>query len=96
VVGHTGNSSVTTDNVSGTHNFTLSPTTLLESRLTYTRDNEPGEANSTAPEAVIRQGGTIAVSIGRNSFSPRYTNAKTFQWIESLSHVRGRHATRWA
>jgi len=91
VVGHTGNSSVTTDNVSGTHTFAFSPTTLLESRVTYTRDNEPGEANSTAPEAVIRQGGTTAINIGRNSFSPRYTNAKTIQWVESLSHVRGRH-----
>src|SRR5262249_19242710 len=29
--------------------------------------------------------------IGRNSFSPRYTNAKTFQWVESYSRVMGRH-----
>jgi outer membrane receptor protein involved in Fe transport len=92
VVGHTGNSNVTTDNISGTHAFTFSPTTLLESRFTYTRDNEPGEANSTAPEAVIKQNGATAINIGRNSFSPRYTNAKTIQWNESLSHVRGRHS----
>jgi outer membrane receptor protein involved in Fe transport len=88
---HTGNSSVNTDNVSGTHTFVLTPTTVLESRFTYTRDDEPGEANSTAPEAVIRQNGTTAISIGRNSFSPRYTNVKTYQWAESISHVRGRH-----
>jgi hypothetical protein len=71
--GHTGNSSVTTDNVSGTHTFVLSGAAVLESRLTYSRDNEPGAANSTDPEAVIRQGGVTVISIGRNNFSPRYT-----------------------
>lgn len=89
---HTGNSLVKTDNVSGTHTFVLTPSSVLESRFTYTRDDEPGQANSTAPEAIIRQNGTTAISIGRNSFSPRYTNLKTYQWAESISHVRGRHA----
>jgi hypothetical protein len=88
---HTGNSSVTTDNISGTGTWVASPTTVLETRLTWTRDNEPGEANSSAPEAVIRQAGVTALSIGRNSFSPRYTNAKTFQWVETYSRVSGRH-----
>ena len=89
--GHTGNSSVTTDNVSGTHTFVISGAAVLESRFTYSRDNEPGEANSTDPEAVIRQGGATVISIGRNNFSPRYTNARTVQWADSLSHVHGRH-----
>ena len=31
-----------TDNVSGTHTFVLSGAAVLDSRLTYTRDNEPG------------------------------------------------------
>src|SRR5437763_616015 len=89
--GHTGNSSVTTDNISGTHTFVLSGKAVLESRLTYTRDNEPGEANSSDPEAVIRQGGATVITIGRNNFSPRYTNARTIQWADSLSYVHGRH-----
>ena len=59
--------------------------------MTYTRDNEPGAANSTDPEAVIRQGGATVISIGRNNFSPRYTNARTIQWADSLSYVHGRH-----
>jgi outer membrane receptor protein involved in Fe transport len=92
--GHTGNSKVTTDNVSGNHTLVMSGASVLESRLTYTRDNEPGEANSTDPEAVIRQGGTTVINIGRNNFSPRYTNAKTVQWAESLSVVRGRHTLK--
>jgi outer membrane receptor protein involved in Fe transport len=89
--GHTGNSSVTTDNVSAAHTFVLSGAAVLESRVTYTRDNEPGAANSTDPEAVIRQGGATVINIGRNNFSPRYTNARTVQWADSLSYVRGRH-----
>ena len=90
--GHTGNSSVSSDNVSGTHTFVLSSKSVLDSRFTFTRDNEPGAANSTDPEAVIKQGGTTVITIGRNNFSPRYTNARTYQWAESLSYVQGSHA----
>ena len=82
---------MTTDNISGTHTFVLSGAAVLESRFTYSRDNEPGAANSTDPEAVIRQGGATVISIGRNNFSPRYTNARTIQWADSLSYVHGRH-----
>ncbi len=92
---HTGNSLVTTDNVAGSHIFVLGNRGVLETRLGWTRDNEPGEANTTAPEAVIRQGGTTVLSIGRNSFSPRYTNAKTIQWVETLSWVKGRHSFKF-
>ncbi len=92
---HTGNSSVTTDNIAGSHTWILGTASVLESRLAWTRDNEPGEANSTAPEAVIRQNGTTVLNIGRNNFSPRYTNAKTFQWVESLARTQGRHSLKF-
>ncbi|MEO5926134.1 MAG: TonB-dependent receptor [Bryobacteraceae bacterium] len=91
---HTGSSKVSTDNISGNHTWTLSPTVVLESRLTYTKDNQPGAANSTNPEAIIRQGGTNVMSIGRNSFSPRYTNAKTIQWAEAATWIRGNHTMK--
>jgi hypothetical protein len=91
---HTGDSKVSTDNISGTHTWTLSPTVVLDSRLTYTKDNQPGEANSTNPEAIIRQGGTTVFNLGRNSFSPRYTNAKTIQWAEALSWIHGNHTMK--
>jgi outer membrane receptor protein involved in Fe transport len=92
---HTGNSNVTTDNVAGSHTLILGSRGVLETRLAWTRDDEPGEANSAAPEAVIRQGGTTVLSVGRNSFSPRYTNAKTVQWAESLSWIKGRHSFKF-
>src|SRR5690348_13768729 len=79
---HTGNSNVTTDNIAGDHTFVLGAKGVLESRFIFTRDNEPGFANSTSPEAVIRQSGQVVLQIGRNNFSPRFTNAKTYQWVE--------------
>ena len=92
---HTGNSTVTTDNIAANHNWVINARSLLESRFAFTRDNEPGFANATTPEAVIRQNGTTVLSIGRNSFSPRYTNARTYQWGENLSYVLGRHSIKF-
>ncbi len=88
---HTGDSSVTTDNIAGTHTWVLNERAVLESRLVFTRDNQPGAANSDQPEAQIRQSGTLVMQIGRNNFSPRYTNARTFQIAENLSYLRGTH-----
>jgi outer membrane receptor protein involved in Fe transport len=59
--------------------------------LIYLRDAEPGEANSAAPETVIQQNNATVLSFGRNNFSPRYTNSKRVQTIQSVSYVRGRH-----
>jgi hypothetical protein len=91
---HTGNGKIDTDNVAGNHTWLLAPITILESRLAYTADNEPGEANSTKPEAIIQNGGTV-LSIGRNPFSPRYTNQKTTQWAEALSWSPGSHSFKF-
>ena len=83
---HTGNSDVITDNAAVNYTNVIGPSTLFESRFSWIRDNEPGAANSSAPEAQIRQAGTLVMQVGRNNFSPRYTNAKTYQFVESLSH----------
>lgn len=92
---HTGNSNITTDNVAVNHTAVLSPNSVLESRFAWTRDNEPGFSNTSAPEAVIRQNGAGVLSLGRNSFSPRYTNARTYQNVEALSYTRGRHSMKF-
>lgn len=92
---HTGNSNISTDNVAATYSAVLSPSLVFEGRFGYTRDDEPGQANSTAPEAVIRQAGTAVLSIGRNNFSPRYTNVKTYQGAANLSWVKGSHTFKF-
>ena len=75
--GHTGNSNVTTDNAGFIYTAALSPNSVLEGRFFYLRDNEPGEANSSDPETVLRQNGQTVLSFGRNSFSPRFTRSTT-------------------
>jgi outer membrane receptor protein involved in Fe transport len=92
---HTGNSDVSTDNLAANYTAVLTPKSVFESRFVFTRDNEPGASNATTPEAQIRQAGTLVLQIGRNNFSPRYTNARTYQAVESLSYVTGRHTLKF-
>ncbi len=89
---HTGNSTVDTDNIAGSYTKTIGSRALFESRFIYTRDNEPGGANGTGAEGQIFERGTLALYIGRNYFSPRYTNIKTYQVVDSVSYQRGKHA----
>jgi outer membrane receptor protein involved in Fe transport len=93
-VGHTGNSNVTTDNIGGIYTVALSPNSVLEGRFFFTRDNEPGFANSSAPETIINQSGQRVISFGRNSFSPRYTNIRTYQPTLTLSLTKGSHSVK--
>ena len=92
---HSGDSNVKSDTFSSTLTSTLTQRIVNEFRFQYARDREPGLANSASPEAVIGTAVTGSagtnLSIGRNNFSPRYTNARTIQWAESLAIVRGRH-----
>ncbi len=89
---HTGNSQVTTDNVAGNFTHVFGSRSILDARLIYLRDLEPGAANSTAPETVIQQGGVTQINFGRNNFSPRYTNVHAVNSIETFSYVTGRHS----
>jgi len=92
---HTGASNVTTDTISGQLTSTLSPRFVNEFRAAYVRDNEPGQSNSINPEAFVRQGGSTQLTIGRNSFSPRFTNIKRSQFADTLAWVRGRHTLKF-
>ena len=60
-------------------------------RFQYSRDREPGEANSANPEAVVQQSGATVLTIGRNNFSPRETTIKRWQVADTLTMVRGTH-----
>ncbi len=91
---HTGNSNITTDNVAGNYTRVIGGNIVYDARLIYLRDNEPGEANSAAPEVNISQNGTRVMSFGRNAFSPRYTNSKRWQTTQSVSVSQGRHTVK--
>lgn len=87
---HSGNSLVKSDTFSGTLTSTLSPSVVNELRFQLARDKEPGQANSTDPEAVITVIAGQNLSIGRNNFSPRETTIKRVQFIDNLSYINGR------
>lgn len=86
---HSGNSLVKSDTFSGTLTSTLTHRLVNELRFQFARDKEPGQANSTQPEAVITTGGG-SLNIGRNNFSPRETTIKRVQFIDNVSYLRGR------
>jgi hypothetical protein len=90
---HTGASLVTTDTFSARLTSTFSSKLTNVASYTYLRDNEPGQANSANPEATIREGGTVLV-VGRNFFSPRFTNIHRNQWGDTVTLVQGRHVLK--
>jgi outer membrane receptor protein involved in Fe transport len=90
-LGHTGNSNVSTDQLGADYIKTFGYSVVWDARFNWLKDNEPGEANSDQPEAIVSQSGATYLSIGRNNFSPRYTNAQAYQTVQSVSYLRGRH-----
>jgi outer membrane receptor protein involved in Fe transport len=87
---HSGDSLVKSDTFSGSLTSTLNAKFINEFRFQFARDKEPGQANSTAPEAIITIVTGTNLSIGRNNFSPRETTIKRKQFIDNLSYLNGR------
>ena len=82
---HTGDNKVTTDNIAAVYTKVFGTSLVWDARFNYVRDDEPGQANATGPEVVITNG----ITFGKNNFSPRYTNAYTYQPVNTLSWVKG-------
>jgi hypothetical protein len=91
---HTGDSLVTTDTVTLSLTSTVTSRLVNDLRVQFARDKEPGKANSDKPEAEIRQGGQIVLTIGRNFFSPRETTIKRFQVADSVAYLAGTHSLK--
>jgi hypothetical protein len=94
-MGHTGNSNVSTDSAGAIYTNALSANTVPEGRFFYTRDYEPGFANSDIPETIVQNAGATVISFGRNSFSPRSANIDTVQPAVTLSATKGAHAIKF-
>jgi outer membrane receptor protein involved in Fe transport len=76
-------------------NSTVVTTSIFnELRGQYAKDQEPGAANSTDPEAQVRQGAAVVLTIGRNSFSPRETTLKRQQIADTVTYVVGNHTVK--
>jgi hypothetical protein len=84
---HTGDNQVNTDNLAASYTRVIGTKMVWDTRFNFLRDNEPGLANSSGPEVSIING----IIFGRNNFSPRYTNTRGYQPVNSLSYATGRH-----
>jgi hypothetical protein len=91
---HTGASNVTTDTLTVSHSWTVTPRVVNVARFSWLRDDEPGAANSNNPEATVRQSG-IALVVGRNFFSPRFTNIHRQEYGDTLTWVHGRNTWKF-
>lgn len=96
---HTGNSKVTTTAIIADWTATISPKWFNEFRYQYSRDREPGQSNSTSPEAAFSAsaGGITdgTFNIGRNNFSPRETTIKRNQIVENQTYVLSGHTIKY-
>ncbi len=91
----TGDSLVRTRTLNASLASVFSPTFYNELRVQWAKDGEPGEANSDAPQADVRQGGQTVLIFGRNFFSPRETTIKRFQVADTVTWIRGRHSLKF-
>ena len=91
---HSGDSLVNTDTVAGAIASSFTPTLFNEVRGQWAKDNEPGTANSSNPEANINQGGTPVLTIGENFFSPRETTIKRWQVADTATALFGTHTLK--
>ena len=96
---HTGNSNVKTTAITGAWIATISPRWFNEFRYQFSRDREPGFANSTAPEVTLAaSAGGIndgTFNFGSNNFSPRETTIKRNQIIDSQTYLTGNHSVKY-
>jgi hypothetical protein len=91
---HTGASNVHTDTLTGSLTSTISSRIINVARAGYTRDDEPGLSNSVNPEATIFQGGVTDLVVGRNFFSPRFTNIRRGEFGDTITFIHGRHSIK--
>ena len=94
---HSGNSNVKTTALTTGWNSSFTPNWINEFRYQYSRDREPGLANSADPEVTLTSGTSISETIffGRNNFSPRETTITRHQFIDSQTVLAGDHTIKY-
>jgi hypothetical protein len=91
---HSGNSIVRTTTLTAALTTSFSSKYFNEFRFQFSRDKEPGQANSDQPEAVITTPDG-AFNIGRNNFSPRETTEKRLQFIDNQTYIFNQHTFKY-
>ncbi|HET7217186.1 MAG TPA: carboxypeptidase regulatory-like domain-containing protein, partial [Vicinamibacterales bacterium] len=88
---HTGASLVKTRTFNASWTSVYAFSIFNELKFQAARDNEPGLANTDAPEAVVQEAGATVLTIGRNNFSPRETTIDRIQIADTATWLRGQH-----
>lgn len=91
---HSGNSLREVDTFAANFTTPFSTSLFNEVRAQYAKDHEPGTANTNNPEALVNQGGTRVLTIGRNFFSPRETTITRWQIADTATLIKGRHTIK--
>lgn len=91
---HTGDSLIKSDTVAASFGSSLTSSLFNEARGQWSRDSEPGTANNSNPEGVVRQGGQQVLLVGRNSFSPRETTINRYQVADTVTYLAGDHTIK--
>ena len=91
---HSGNSLVNTRTLNASLSSIYGANLFNELRAQYAKDSEPGTANTTLPEATIRQNGRTILTIGENFFSPRETTIDRVQGADTLTWIQGEHTCK--
>lgn len=96
---HTGNSNVNTTALTTQWTNTITQNWINEFRFQFSRDKEPGLANSDAPEvSVTANAGGIndgTFTFGRNNFSPRETTITRYQFVNNQTFLTGNHTIKY-
>ncbi len=95
---HTGNSNVKTSALSTSWTSTITANYFNEFRFQYSRDREPGLANSDDPEVAVTNtlgGINETFFFGRNNFSPRETTINRYQFIDNQTYITGNHTIKY-
>ena len=93
-VGHTGNSSVNTDNVGAIYSYAMGANKVWR-RVSSTRRTMNRERRTPPRRRQSFSRTATAISFGRNSFSPRSANIDTYQPTASLSWIKGAHSFKF-
>jgi outer membrane receptor protein involved in Fe transport len=88
---HSGDSLVRTRSFNASLTSAFGLTFFNELKFQAARDNEPGLANTSNPEAIVQEAGATVLTIGRNNFSPRETTIRRLQFADTATLLRAQH-----
>lgn len=90
----TGASLSSTDTLAVTLTSSLSSSSANTFLFAYVRSREPGFSNSPNAEASVLEAGQVVLTIGHAN-GPRRNTIDRFQFSDTFSHLRGRHALKF-